>query len=230
MKKKWIGPLGAMAFAVALTASGFSWEADFDPATFNPGIGELVNFAVCEPCLEGGVFQYQWDFDGDGVAEMETGESLVTFGFASPGFYEVELTVVDAAGRASARREGILVGDLPAHGVRDVLEQEDGTFFVLITIISSDSGSSLGIEERIPQGWQVEVVDAAGAITNTNAEARTLEVIWASAFDSGDELSFSYRLYRGYGTGVPALYGTLSGYTSEGRFEGEIAGELRIPE
>jgi len=217
-----------MAVAVALTASGFSWEADFDPATFNPGVGVLVNFAVCEPCLEGGVFQYQWDFDGDGVSEMETGESLVTFGFASPGFYEVKLAVVGTQGVARERRKGILVGELPAHGVRDVLEQEDGTFFVLITIIVSDSGSSLGIEERIPQGWQVEVVDAAGAITNTNAETRTLEVIWASSFDSEDEPAFSYRLYRGYGTGVPALHGTLSGYTSDGRFEGEIAGELRV--
>lgn len=230
MNKQRIGLVGALLLVAALATSGLAWEADFDPATYNPGVGVLTNFAVCQACLESGTFAYRWDFDGDGVPEIESDETLVTYAFPSPGFYEVTLTVLDAGGRASSRTKGILVGEMPAFAIRDVLDQGDGTYRIQITIPVNETMSGLGFAENIPQGWQVEVIDAGGAITHVNALERQLQVLWGRAVDAGEDLSFAYLLYSAYGTGRPALSGYLSGYVEAGRFKGDICGEMRTPE
>jgi hypothetical protein len=214
------------AFAVVSSAA---WEADFTPSTYNPDVAEIINLAVCEPCLDGGVFHYRWDTDGDGVVDVETDDPVLAHSFDAAGFYEVQLTVVDDGGRQQTRRKGILVGRLPAYATREVLEQADGTIFVVVTVELVESASAIGIEESIPQGWQFEVLDSGGATTRTNGETRKEEILWMSAFEAGDELTLSYRLHPGYGTSVSRFSGEFSGYSGGGRFAGDICGELALP-
>ncbi len=229
MKNRWIVHLASigLVLAFALAANGF--EADFDPSTYNPAVAEIVNFEVCEPCLGGSDFTYSWDFDGDGIAELETDQSLVTYSFPSEGFYTVILTVRDAGGRTSVAHQGIVVGSFPATAVRELLVESDGAIFVLITVTMNGTFSSVGIEEGIPSGWSVEVVDAGGALARANMEERQYEIVWMSMFEAGEIVTFSYRLRPAYTTVLPVLHGEASGYASGVRSVMGIAGVLTLP-
>lgn len=230
MNGKWIGLAGSIVWIVILAVAANAFDADFDPSIYNPDVSEVVNFAVCKPCLGGDGFHFSWDFDADGIPEMETNDTLVTYAFSSPGYYEAVLTVADSGGRTSTRRKGILVGRLPAFAVRELLAQSDGTILVLVTINVTSDSSAIGFQEVMPQGWQVEVVDAGGAFAYPNPMTRKLEVVWGSQFVAGDAMTFSYRLYPAYTSTLQGLSGEISGYTAEGRFIGRITGELGMPQ
>ena len=226
MNRKWIGLAGSIASILILAAVACAFEADFDPSSYNPDVAEIVNFEVCEPCLDGDGYRYRWDFDADGVPELETEDALVSYAFASPGYYEVVLTVSDLSGRTSTRRKGVLVGGLPAFAVRELLVQSDGAILVLVTIRIMVDCSAIGFQEAMPRGWQVEVVDAGGAFAYPNPLTNKLEAIWGSEFAEGETVTFSYRLHPAYTSTLQMLSGEISGYTGEGRFIGQITGEL----
>ena len=218
-----------IAAATAWVASA-AWQADFTPSAFNPGVGEVVSFAVCETCLGGGgAYRYLWDFNGDGVVDADTDSTVAACTFDAAGFYEVKLTIQDLGGREVTRRKGISVGLVPAYGVRQVLPQEDGTVFVSISIGLNSPAVAIGLVEGIPAGCQLEIIDAGGAITNVNTEMRQLEVTWASQVEAGDELTFTYRLYSNYATQTRQLSGEVSGYVGGVRFVGSVCGELAVP-
>jgi len=229
MKNRWIAQLGSIGLILTFAMATHAFEADFDPSTYNPNVAEIVNFEVCEPCLGGGGFTYSWDFDGNGESELETDQDLVTYSFASAGFYEVVLTVTDAGGRTSVARQGVVVGPAPATAVRELLVEFDGTIFVLITVTMNGRFSSVGIEENIPNGWSVELVDAGGALARPNMEERQYEILWMSMFEPGESATFSYRLRPTYASALPTLYGEVSGYSDGDRHVMGVAGMLTLP-
>jgi len=226
MNRKWIGFAGSIATILILAVAVCAFEADFDPSIYNPDVAEIVNFEVCTSCLDGEGYRYAWDFDADGVPEVETEETLVTHAFPSSGYYEVVLTVTSAGGRTTTRRKGILVGALPAFAVRELLVQSDGTILVLLTIRVTADCSAIGFQEAMPPGWRVEVVDAGGAFAYPNSQTKKLEAIWGSQFAAGETVTFSYRLHPAYTSSLQGISGEISGYTDEGRFIGRISGEL----
>lgn len=228
MRNRLIGPILLLGAITVAGMAAFAWEADFDPSNYNPVPNEVVTFAVCEPCLDGAEFTYGWDFDGDGVFDEETSDAVVSHAFSEPGFYPVKLTLTAAGGRQESRLKGVLVGDVPAYGLRELVRQTDGTLYVLITIHVASPANAIGFEESIPQGWQYEEVDSGGAITHANREKGVWEIVWASSFEAGAELTYSYRLYPTYASRAVPLDGELIGY-AEGRFAGAICGELMVP-
>ncbi len=231
MKSRWIACLGLTGLILCIATAAYAFEANFDPSTYNPDVGEIVNFEVCTSCLGGEAFTYSWDFDSDGVPEYETDQTLVTYSFASAGFYGVTLMVSDAGGRTSTIRKGIVVGSVPAYGVRELVTESDGAILVLITVTINERAPGIGIEEGIPAGWSVEVVDPNGALVNQNMELRQLEVAWMSLYEPGETVTFSYRLRPAYTTQLPALQGNVAGFfdSIEGRYVMGIAGELTLP-
>jgi PKD repeat protein len=231
MTNRWIARWGSVGLILVCAMTAHASEAGFDPSTYNPAAGEIVNFEVCEPCLGGGAFRYSWDFNGDGYPELQTDQSLVSHAFAVDGFHEVGLTVTDTGGRTRVARQGIIVGSTPALAIRDLLVEPDGAIFVLIEITVNDYASGIGIEEGIPTGWAVEIVDAGGAVTKANSVDRRYEVAWMSIFEAGDTVTFSYRLRPAYTSVLPTLQGTVSGYfqSVKGRFVSGIGGALALP-
>lgn len=229
MKNRWIVLCASIGLVLMFAGAASAFEADFDPSTYNPDVGEIVNFEVCETCLGDSEFTYSWDFDGNGEAELETDEDLVTYSFASEGFYEVVLTITDAGGRTSVARQGVVVGPIPAMAVRELLVESDGAIFVLITIDMNGRFSSVGIEESIPDGWAIEIVDAGGALVNTNMTERQIELLWMSMFEDEESVTFSYRLRPAYTSVLPTLFGEVSGYASGVRYVMGIAGMLALP-
>jgi len=221
--------MASLGLILCIAIGTLAFDADFDPSTYNPMAAELVNFEVCQPCLGGTDFDFEWDFDGNGEVETETEDDFVTYAFASDGFYEVILTVLDAGGRTSVSRQGIFVGSTPAYATRELMPEDGGSIFVLITITMNEDGSAIGFEESMPQGWQLEIVDAGGAITLINSAERQLEALWGSAFDEGEVFTFSYRLHPAYTSTLPKLFGELSGYAAGNRFLAGITGHLTLP-
>lgn len=229
MTNRWIVYWTSIGLILTFATMAFGFEANFDPSTYNPDIAEIVSFEVCEPCLGGTNFTFSWDFDGNGVSELDTDQDLVTYSFAPEGFYVVELTVTDSSGRTSVSKQGIYVGPAPATAVRELLVESDGSIFVLITVTMNGRFSSVGIEENIPDGWAIEVVDAGGALVNPNMGERQYEILWMSMFEAGETITFSYRLRPAYTSVLPTLHGEVSGYASGTLHVMGIAGMLGLP-
>jgi len=230
MNRLRIATLASFGMILCAAVAVLAFDADFDPSTYNPMAAEVVNFEVCQPCLGGTGFDFAWDFDGNGVAETETADDLVTYAFASEGYYEVVLTVEDAGGRTSVSRQGVFVGSTPAFATRELLPEDGGSILVLISVYcNEDITGGIGFVESMPQGWQLETVDPGGAVTKPNSELRQLEVGWMSAYDAGDVLTFTYRLHPAYSSSLPRLFGELSGYTGGHRFLTGITGHLTLP-
>jgi len=222
-------PLAVAIILTGLSVVGFGWEADFEPSTFNPHVGEPVSFAICEPCLDPGTYEYVWDFDGDGVSDLVTSEPVVDYVYEEDGFFAVELTSTAADGRRKSKRLGILVGTLPAYAVRETLRQADGAIFVLITVyIVDEVTGGVGLTEALPRGWMHEEVDVGGAIKAERGDPKRYEVAWGSQFDAGSEAKFSYRLIPGYGGSTVTFDGMMNGYSDGVRFHGAVCGELEI--
>jgi len=224
-----VGFFGLLLAAAGVCAASGPWVSDFTPSAWNPAVGDVVNFSVCDSCLGSGAYTYRWDFNSDGTVDAETASTLAACTFDTAGFYAVKLTERDAGGREETRAKGILAGPMPAHGVREVIVQEDGAVFVAIRVNVTQVTSAPGLVESIPAGWQIEVVDAAGAMTNVNSLKRELEVAWLNQVMPGDEIVFTYRLYSNYSSQVRTLSGEVSGYVGGARFAAPVCGELGIP-
>jgi len=229
MKKRIYASIGAAAILVSFAFACLAWEADFEPSSFNPEVGEPVTFAICEPCLDSGTYRYAWDFDGDGVTDLETEEMVIEHVFETRGFHAVGLTSTAPDGRRKTKRLGILVGKVPAYAVRETIRELDGSIFVLITVYMQDAiTAGVGFTENLPRGWMSEVVDVGGAIKGKGNDAEQLGIAWGSQFDAGAVAEFSYRLIPGYGNPTVAFEGMVNGYTNGDRFFGEVCGELEI--
>lgn len=219
------GCVAALVTVVGLLTLGA--EISFSPSTYNPALEEAVTFEVCEPCLGDGVFVYKWDFDGDGAYEISSEDPMATHVFTDPGFVDVGLQVIDAGGRPIVRRKGILVGESPLIAVRDVVN-EDGATFIVITFSANWALTAPGLEENVPAGWQLQILDTAGSL-EPHMENDTLGVLWADQILEGWSWAFSYRLYPTYATGAPALSGIASGYIGGRRVKATVCGDLSIP-
>ncbi len=225
-----IGFIGLLIAAASVCAASAAWVADFTPSTWNPAVGDVVNFSVCDSCLgAGAVYRYLWDFNNDGVVDAETDSTSAACTFNASGFYEVKLTIRDAGGREQTRTKGIVAGSMPAYGIRQVILQDDGAVFVSTTLIVTASTAAPFLVEKVPAGWQLEVVDAGGAVTKMNSQEHQLEVGWLSQAEPGDELVFTYRLYSNYASQTKTLSGEISGYVSGSRFASPVCGELAVP-
>jgi len=87
--------------------------ADFDYSPEEPKVGQLVTFAAdgsSDP--DGSIASYAWDFDGDGVYEIQGGPGsarTVVHMFSRDGNYNVTLTVTDNEGLSASRSRPIPV-------------------------------------------------------------------------------------------------------------------------
>jgi len=187
---------GTLIVWIGLVA--FGQGIDFDPTTYNPAVGETVTFSVCETCTAGAV-EYEWDFDGDGTADLSSADPFVDHTFSAAGYKEVTLRVVGSDGRVTARRKGILVGKSPLIGIRRVEGKPDGSISVSITVIAAADLSGVGIEERIPLGWQAGATQTGGVFIKR--AGRTLQILWLNKLAAGDVATFSYDLYPAQGNG-----------------------------
>ncbi len=91
-------------------------EAPFATFYYTPespvDVGETVTFDAVESSdSDGSIDRYVWDFDGDGAAEENGPNEVVTHSYASPGTYTATLTVVDDDGATDTTTRDVTVED-----------------------------------------------------------------------------------------------------------------------
>jgi PKD repeat protein len=136
--------------------------------------------------LDGDIELYKWDFDGDGVLDLETGSSDVEYAFDIPGEIEVTLVVVDDEG--SSESYAMIVDILPSIlAVRSIETclPDDWTIQarsieVSIVISVNTLLNGLSVSETIPSGWIFTEGDNDGATLRQNGQ--TLEWLFLEKF------------------------------------------------
>ncbi len=216
----------ALWFGLLLLAVGFAvfgGEPGFTVSDYNPAVGATVQFSVSYPTSGA---QYAWDFDGNGTYEMTTTQPTLEHAFTTPGVVQVSLRVTDVGGRVTAWRRGLLVGESSLYAVRAVSKAADGTILVDVTLYARSEIRAPGLEERIPQGWQIEIVNAGNAVTKR--VGNDLQVLSLNPIAAGDTWTFTYRLHPPYGAGSPTFSGTVSGYGDK-RVTATVCGDTIVP-
>lgn len=114
------------------------------------------------------LIRYRWDFDGDGLFELESVEPVVTYTYSRGGSRAVTLEV-EAEDGSRARTTQVLAL-VATQAVRAHRELSTPTalpgepFRVRLTLTVEQEVHGLGVEERWPAGWRIEGVQNDGAV------------------------------------------------------------------
>lgn len=124
-----------LAFAFVLgscdeTATDFA--ADFESSATNIGVGQYINF---EDESTGAVLSREWTFEGGepSTASVKDPSGIL---YATPGTYDVTLTITTEQGSSTETKEGfIVVEQLPGGcGSTTIVNDVDGNAYSVVTI------------------------------------------------------------------------------------------------
>jgi|GEM_PF-542457 len=140
--------------------------------------------------LDGEIEVYKWDFDGDGLIDLETKFSDVEYAFHEPGEIELSLTVMDDEGSVEVYTKTIdILASVLALRTIETCMPDDWTMpanIVEVSIVLSVNTllSGLSVSETIPVGWTFAEVDNDGATLRQNGQ--TMEWLFLEKFLNDD--------------------------------------------
>jgi len=114
-----------------------------------------------------GIVRYEWDFDGDGIFDVSTEDSITTHTFRESGTFTVTLRITDSAGLTAETSQTITVREERALVWREISTSQarpGDIFRVVVEIEVQVASNGLGLEEELPLGWTIEPVENDGAI------------------------------------------------------------------
>jgi len=121
--------------------------------------GEAVEFDA-SPSInrENSITQYSWDFDGDGSYSFVSQNPTATHTFTETGIHQVNLRITTVFENRAIRSKTVKVTGAPIKATRhlstnDVLPGKGVN--VKIRILARGELSGIGLEENLPQGWEV---------------------------------------------------------------------------
>lgn len=136
--------------------------------------------------LDGDIELYKWDFESDGVFDLETGSSDIEYAFEEPGEVEVTLMVVDDEGKAAtySMTVDILPSVLAVRSIETCMPDDWTTpeSLIQVSIVLSVNTllNGLSVSETIPVGWTFAEVDSDGATLRRNGQ--TMEWLFLEKF------------------------------------------------
>ena len=167
--------------------------------------------------------QFYWDFGGDGTVDRITDTPSLPY-LVRAGYQEIAVQVRLGDRPVSSAR--IALSADPSLGVyRTVSRTETGSYEVTVVLWTRVHLYAPAVEEFIPAGWSVEVIDDGGAVYMVG---ESLQAVWALELWPGDEVTLRYVLYPG-ASGTARLSGSASSYGPEGRIEVQIGGAVTVP-
>lgn len=115
----------------------------------NPSVGVApltVNLYASANDPDGSIASYEWDFDGDSIADLSTASDSTTFTFENPGSYTVSVTVYDDEGASSTTSLAVTVtnpsNDSDNDGISDNVEQNNNISSNDLNTQSTDQSST----------------------------------------------------------------------------------------
>ena len=165
--------------------------------------------------------EFFWDFGGDGSVDQITQVPTISY-TVKAGYQEIAVQV-HHQGKAIASARIALSSDPSLGAFRSV--QGTGPIQVTVVLRARIHLVAPGIEETVPAGWAVEVVDDGGALYKIGD---ALQAVWPLELWPDEEVSFCYRLYPGE-PATARLSGIASAYGPEGRIEVRIGGVVIVP-
>ncbi len=208
-----LGVVGALAACWAGLAQGLVLEV----STYTPNPGAAMGFQV-RGAPAGA--QFRWDFDGDGKADLTTAHPTAQW-TVPQGAWETVVEAVES-GRVVGSARALIVADANLGASRTV-RLVGGTVEVTISVRAKTTVIAPGIEESIPPGWVLVVLDDGGALYKIG---ETLQAIWPTILDPGWEAKLVYRLHPPAAGATARLSGKASGYVAGARVEVRIAGAV----
>ncbi len=139
--------------------------ADFDFSPADPSPGEDVQFTDKSSDVDGTISSWSWDF-GDGNTSAVQSPSHQ---YAEVGRFTVTLTVTDNDGATATASKPIEVSKIVT-ATRTIAAFESNrvprgaSFKVTIEIQAHKELIGMGLDEDLPQGWEVEPLENAGAV------------------------------------------------------------------
>lgn len=116
---------------------------------------------------DGTIVRYRWDFNGDGVVDLESTEPVVQYAYLAGGSYTVRLTVVDNVGMEGTFTLPLYVSPVTVTAVRSISTTTalpGYTFRVQVRIHTDQDLAGAGLDENPPVGWEITPVANGGAI------------------------------------------------------------------
>lgn len=139
--------------------------ADFEFSPADPSPGEDIQFKDKSSDADGTISSWSWDF-GDGNTGAVQSPSHQ---YAEVGTFTVTLTVTDNDGATATASKPIEVAKIVT-ATRTIATFESNrvprgaSFKVTIEIEVKKELKGMGLDEDLPEGWEVEPIDSAGAV------------------------------------------------------------------
>ncbi len=142
-------------------------EPRFSVTPESININVAVTFDASESFdSDGTIAKYEWDFDGDGVFDVETTRPTVQHTFSSGGTAEVTLRVTDSSGGTAETTRTFTIAEEIVSATRTISTPQalpGLAFRVRVDLTMRADVNGLGLDESLPSGWEVTPIDNAGA-------------------------------------------------------------------
>jgi len=150
--------------------------------------------------LDGNVERYLWDFEGDGIIDLDTESADIEHVFEEPGEVEITLSVVDDEGSSDTVEQTVEI--LPSVAVERIIDTclpDDHTIAAMEVMVHVKLSVNtilhgLSISETLPLGWTFVEVDNDGATLRKNEQ--TMEWLFLEKFDANGVNSSREIVYK----------------------------------
>ena len=157
----------------------------------SPRVGvEILLDASSSYDFDGSIAYYEWDFNSDGVVDLETSEAEAETTFVLAGEIEVTLSVVDDENTRTyvTKTVDVLSSVTAVRTIDTCLPDDrtaaDGVVTVTITLTANTTLNGLTVSETIPEGWTFTEIENDSATKRVNGQ--TIEwIFWESFADDG---------------------------------------------
>ncbi len=118
---------------------------------------------------DGTIVRYKWDYNGDGVVDVEGTEPVAKYAYLTGGSYTVRLTLVDNTGLETPYATPLYVSPVTVTATRSLSTMTalpGHAFRVQIRIHTDQDLAGAGLDENPPVGWEITPINNGGAIFN----------------------------------------------------------------
>lgn len=164
-------PIPSLTEPVTISGRNSPPRASFVFSPADPHVHEPITFdASASEDPDGMIVSYEWDLDSDGFFEQRMSSPLAKSSFADASAHAVTLRVRDNLGAVGVATRQIEVREEMVSASRTISTPlpnhetlSGATLRVTVTIEARGSLMGLGLDEDLPESWEVQLISSDGA-------------------------------------------------------------------